>query len=294
MTSAGPDIGASGGRTSSSATPPAPVVMRRALVVWGSGHLALGDRRGWVLLALQVLSVVFLVVLASAFLEGSRAFLVFLALAVFFAAWGGQAVDAQRKAVAAGGSPGGAIQLLALAPVVGIVMTGFWLVAGSSGSPEATLQRYVLAWQDRRADLAAQLFVSPPAADALAVRWAQQEAYLRDRLGELSASGGGGPEAGIDPERPFRSLVVTLPDQPRLEPDIPGTEADRVTAYLEIVRPVRRETTFLGIFPAARQEMVPVERVGRAVLRAVPLEPRTGLGRENRVWRLESVEVGGP
>ena len=149
--------------------------MRRALLAWGLGHLALGDRRGLVLLALEVAGLALIAVLTAAFLEGSRATLVFAALAVFFGVWGAQAVDAQRRAVDAGGRPGGAVLLLALTPIAATVMTGFWLVGGSSGSPEATLQRYVSAWQNGRADVADPLFLSPPGVAALRTRWTDQE-----------------------------------------------------------------------------------------------------------------------
>ena len=265
--------------------------MRRALLAWGLGHLALGDRRGWALLALEIASVALIGVLVVAFLAGTRAVLVFAALTLFFAIWGGQAIDAHRRAVDAGARPGGAVQLLALAPVVVVVMTAFWLVGGAAGSPAATLQRYVAAWQDRRPERATELFLAPPTSDVLGERWTRDEGYIRDRLralaaGEPSVTG----KAALDPDRPFRSLLVTLDTPSRAGTTARTQEVAR--AHVHIVRPVERQTTFLGIFPAASQEMVAAEPVGEITLRAVPLEPAVGLGVANEVWRIESVSIG--
>ena len=239
---------------------------------------------------LEAAAVAGLVVVVAAFLEGSRSVIVFLALVVFFATWGAQAIDAHRRAVEAGGAPGGAEQLLALGPVAAIVMTAFWLLAGASGTPDATLQRYVSAWRADRPEQASALFLAPPRPDELSDRWERQRAYLRDRLAALTAGDENGPDQGLDPDRPLDGLVVTL-DEPREAADAADADADRVVANVDIVRPVRRETTFLGIFPTARQEMVPIERVGQAVLVAVPLDPPEGLGGDNEIWRIESFEV---
>ena len=82
-------------------------------------------------------------------------------------------------------------------------------------------------------------------------------------------------------------------ERPSDPPEADGSQAAVARAHLEIVRPVTRETSFLGLFPAASQEMIPIERVGEAVLRAVPLDPAVVLGAPNRVWRIESFRVGG-
>lgn len=271
--------------------PAARTVLRRALLVWGLGHLAIGDRRGWLLLALELLGVVALAFLAAGLLEGTRSDFVFLALAAFFAIWGAQAIDAHREAIARGAEPGGAIGLLALAPVVVVVMTGFWLVAGSAGSPTAALQRYATAWRSGRADVAGPLFLPPRDPAAVAAQWATDGAYVRSRLQALA----GARHRTIDPNEPFASFVF---EPAAAVPGGVGTggDAENVTSAtfeVQVVerRPVRGD--FFG-FPTASQRTELVERLGRITLRSVVLPPPFGIGPGDAVWRVASLAIGPP
>jgi hypothetical protein len=225
-----------------------------------------------------------IIVLALGLIEGDQANLVFLALVVFFGLWGAQAIWAYRQSVAGGGLPGGAIAILALAPFAVAAFSGFWLVAGTSATPAATLQRYVTAWRDARPADAAPLFEPPRTADELRLDWRADDAYLRTRLLELSATLG--PGSGLDPDAPFATLVVDAPGGPGAPP--PG---EVTTAELAIVRRERIRETLFGIFPTAAQRDVIVERVGRATLRAVP-SGSLRLPIAGHAWRLESVELG--
>lgn len=200
----------------------------------------------------------------------------------FFAAWGGQAVAAYRTALARGWRPGGAIAILALAPLAVVVFTAFWLVAGATGSPAATLQRYLSAWHHGRPAEAAGLFVQPREPARLVAAWRADDAYLRTRLLELSASLG--PTSGLDPDEPFAALVVEI-----VEP--PGVPAGRATAALAIVRRERVRETLFGLIPTAAQRDVVVERVGTARLEAVP-SGALELPLRGRSWLLRSVEMG--
>ena len=47
--------------TATSTLPTGASVLRRSLVVWGLGQLAIGDRRGWLLLLAQPLAIVGLI-----------------------------------------------------------------------------------------------------------------------------------------------------------------------------------------------------------------------------------------
>jgi hypothetical protein len=214
----------------------------------------------------------------------------FLGLVSFFTAWGGQAIMAYRRAVELGGRPGGAEAMLGLAPVAVVAFTAFWLVAGSLGSPAATLQRYVSAWRSDRPDLAAALFDAPREPVALAEQWESDEGYLRGRLLELAASLGLG--SGLDPERPFAPLVVRFPDSVGPAGEPAAVEAgEEAQAVVEIVRRESVRGSFFGLVPTASQRIVTVEQVGQARLVAVA-GPGLAPLPETLVWRLESVCFG--
>ncbi len=249
----------------------------------------MGDPRGLILAALEVLGLAGLALLGAALVEGERSSWVFLALVGFFSAWGAQAIDAYRRAVELGARRGGAIQLLALAPAAIVAFTGFWLVGGAGASPAATLQRYVAAWRDGRPEEANTLFLSPPGSNALAARWKRDETYLRNRLVELAARLG--PGSALDPQRPLDSLVFELAaTTPARQGG--GTEGETAEAVVEFVRPVTVRDSFFGLFPTASQRIVVLEQVGRVRLRTARFVP--ALGPSSLVWRLESVELGAP
>lgn len=215
--------------------------------------------------------------------EGSQSIGVFIFLVVFIGLWGAQAVAAHRRAVALGGRPGGAIQLLALAPAVILAITGFWLVGGTSGSPAATFQRYVSAWQEDLPDRAADLFVAQPDRAVLAASFRADSLALRGRLQGLRDALG--PESGIDPANPFSSLAF----------EYAAGEAPRrggaAAIEVHIIRRVSVPTTLFGLFPAATQQSVPVASFAHATLREVPAQALPGLGSLDRVWRIESFRV---
>ncbi|CAN5590422.1 hypothetical protein BH20CHL6_BH20CHL6_00650 [soil metagenome] len=233
------------------------------------------------------LGALLVIVLAGVvFAQGSGSVAVFLGIVAFLGVWGGQAVHAHRSAVARGARPGGAIQILALAPVAIVVVTGFWLEAGSAASPAATLERYVSAWREGRTAVAEGLFVEPTSGSALVRVWAEDDTYLRDRVSALAdqidADGGPDAEGGLDAERPFESLQFVA---------VQEAIDDRSASFeMTIVRRVTVDSTFLGIFPAAALETQPMEVVGRIELRLVPRGPGP-LEALDEVWRLQSVSV---
>jgi len=280
------DNGLSTTQASLQRLPTAAAVLRRGLLVWGLGHISIGDRRGWVLLLFQPLAMAGLLLVAVQLIDGTRRLVVFPPLAALLVVWLAQAVHAYRRAVELGAQPGGELQAGFFLPVAVAVLTLFWLVGGRHGSPTATLESYVLAWMSGRTDAASTLYVSPPAAEHLGATWEMQSAYLADRIGTLASQYG--PTSGLDPARPFDNLRFSEPS-----PDGPG----RQRVEIDIVRLQRVETMVLGIVPTAGQETVLVEQAGVITLALTPQPPAEWLpfGRlESSSWRIGGVTIGGP
>lgn len=264
-----------------STLPPAASVLRRSLFFWGLGQLAIGDRRGWLLLIAQPLAIAGLFVFAAILIEGTRWLVIFPALLIVLLVWLGQALAAYRQAVARGATPGGELQVVGFLPVAVVAVTAFWLVGGSLGAPATTLGRYVSAWEHGNSAEAAELFATPMTTAEIDAMWAAQTAYLEQEV--TAAAIEYGPLSGIDPDEPFNSLRFT---------EEPSTSADVSTVAVEIVRRQRVETTLLGFIPTATQETVVVEQLGTIDLRALPDTPPPWLSSVNtgaRVWLIETV-----
>jgi hypothetical protein len=258
-------------------------VLRRSLVFWGLGQLAIGDRRGWLLLLAQPLAIVGLFVLAAVLIEGTRWMVVFPALLLVLAAWFGQALSAYRRAVELGARPGGELQVVGFLPLALVAVTTFWLVGGSLGAPASTLARYVSAWEHGRSADAVALFAEPISQAEIDAMWAAQTAYLEQQVSAAAIQYG--PLSGIDPEQPFNSLRFT---------EQPATAADLSMVAVELVRRQRVETLLLGFIPTATQETVVVEQLGTITLRALPDPPPSwlaGLNSGARVWLIETIDL---
>lgn len=225
-------------------TPPDPGrVLRRALIGWGLGHLAIGRAAiGRALLVAELLGVA-LVAWLTVGLVASSAYLVpYLAGIGFLVAWAWQAVAAYRAARALQAarpptperSPAAAIGWLSL-PLLAWG-AGFWLVGGQAATPAATLDRFVGAWTS----------------GALGAEWPDAvldaAAAAEERLGD-----------GPDRYRDVRFEVVEQDDAQAL---VVG----------EAVHYERRPTSLLGIFPGS--ELVPVadRRLLTLELEARPVE----------------------
>ncbi len=202
-------------------------VLRRALIGWGLGHLALGRRRaGTILLVAEALSALLVAWLTIGLAETSLYVVPFLAGVAFIVAWAWQAVDAYRSAHALQAarpptperSPAAAIGWLSL-PLL-VWSTGFWLTGAHAATPAAVLDRFVTAWTD----------------DELGTRWSSS---IVDAADVAAASLGSGPDR-------FRDVRFRITSE----------DADRATAIAEAIHFERRESRFLGIFPGS--ELVPV------------------------------------
>jgi hypothetical protein len=240
--------------------PGAAGVLRRALLVWGWGHLALGDRRGWLLVLLQPLAIGGLLFAAWQLIDGTRWLAVFVPLVALLVFWVGQAVHAHGRATALGGATGGELQLALFLPFAFAVLTAFWLIGGRHGSPASTVEAYIDAWQANRADAAANLFAGPDFDVAGLQRfWADQSSELTTRLTQGRATYG--PLSGLDPAHPFNSLRVS---------EEPAPVAGQATFRIEIVRTESFATTMLGLIPVAAQRTVVVQPLAQIALREEP------------------------
>lgn len=262
----------------------AATILRRGLVLWGWGHVTLGDRRGWVLALLQPIFIVALVLVALQLIDGTRWLVVFIPLAVLLVVWLGQALHAYQRALRLGAAPGGEAQVALFVPLAVTLVTLYWLLGGSLGSPAATVEQYALDWMSMRADAAAPLFVGQTDPASLAATWRSETAYLQSRV-ERAASEYG-PGSGLHPESPFDNLRFGPPIEER---------AGFAQVTIDIVRQQEVQTTILGLIPTASQETVTVESAGVISLQVVPQDAPEWLpvGRlSSSAWLIEDVSIG--
>jgi hypothetical protein len=273
-------------RDSGRRLPSASAVLRRSLLVWGLGHVALGDRRGWLLVLLQPIAIVALALVAVQLIDGTRWLVVFPPLAALIVVWLAQAIHAYTRALELGAPRGGEFQAALFLPLAVTVLTIFWLVGGRHGSASATLESYVLAWMTGRPEAAAVLYSSPVGVDDMNTAWAAQADYLSGRVRALAAQFG--PASGLDPDSPFNNLRFNDPV---------AQAANRQEVTIDIVRLQRVENMVLGFIPTASQETVTVERAGSISLGLVEQPPFEWLpvGRlQSFAWRIQGVSIGTP
>lgn len=265
---------------------PAAAVLRRSLIVWGWGHVALGDRRGWALAILEPLFMAGLLLVAVQLIDGTQWLIVFAPLVILLAVWLGQALHAYQRALRLGAAAGGEAQVALFLPLAVTLLTVYWLVGGSFGSPAATVGRYALDWMSARPADAAQLFVSRPDPSALGATWQAEMDFLRSRVGQ--AADEYGPASGLHPDSPFDNLRFGEPVEQQL---------GLAQVTIDIVRQEEVQTTILGFIPTASQETVAVERAGVISLRLVP-QPSVGwlpVGHlASSSWLIENVSLSGP
>lgn len=220
------------------------LVLRRALVAWGWGHLAIGRMAvGRALLIAEIIALA-LVSWLTIGLADSTAYLVpFLAGVGFLVAWAWQAIAAYRAARAMQAampptperSPATAIGWLSL-PLLAWG-TGFWLFGAHAATPAAALDRFVTAWTAGALDDAA---------------WPPDVVRAADRAAERLGDG---------PDR-FRDVRFSIID----------AEGSRVIAVGNAIHYERRATSLFGIFSGS--ELVPAndERLLSLEVAAVPVE----------------------
>jgi len=238
-------------------------VLRRALVAWGLGHLAIGRRRtGYGLLVAELVSALLLTWLTIGLAATSTYLVPFIAGVGFLVTWAWQAVDAYRSAHALQAarpptperSPAAAIGWLSI-PLL-LWGTGFWLIGAHAATPAAVLDRFVADWS----------------AGALGPTW---PAAIRAEAAVAEARLGTGPDR-------FRDVRIQI-----------VREDDRgATAVAEAIHYERRASSFLGVF--AGSELVPVAdaRVLSLLLEAVPVELPGGGDIGTVRWELVAADAG--
>ena len=218
-------------------------VLRRALLAWGLGHLALGRRGAAVgLLVAELVSLLLLAWLTIGLADTSGYLVPFIGGVIFIVVWAWQAVHAYRSAQALlparqptpERSSAAAIGWLSL-PLL-LWGSGFWLIGAESATPASVLDRFVTDWS--RADLGAT--------------W---PSAVRAEAAVAEAGLGSGP----DRFRDLRFHVVREDER-------------RATAIAEAIHYERRASRLLWLFPGS--ELVPIadEHVMTLELEAVPVE----------------------
>jgi hypothetical protein len=232
-------------------------VLRRAILVWGLGHVALGRTlMGVVLLAAELAGVLLVAWLTFGLSESSAYLVPFVAGVVFLVAWAWQAIAAYRSAQAA---PTDEVPRRAPAAALGwlgvpllLWGTGFWLDGARCATPAAVLDRFTTAWTT----------------SSLGQEWSQRVTDAADRAADRLG----------DREERFRDVRIRVVDE----------DGSTATAVAELIHFERTETTILGIFPAT--ELTPV--VDRTVLtlelEAKPVELPGGGDIGAVCWALES------
>lgn len=259
--------------------------LRRSLLVWGWGQVSAGDRRGWLGPPVQAAAVA-LVVLAAPLAGGTAAPLVFLLAAGLVAAWAAIAAHAWRTAAhrraSLGVEPGGGGEaMLWLVPLVLAVGAGLWVAGGSDADPALALDAYLADWRAGRAGAAAERFADPPSSTALLAAWDRQAGAVRNAVVRIQAAD---PAVVADPSRLLDGLRWV---------DLGATADGGRQLALEAVRQERVRNELFGILPATSQRLVPVERLGIAELRTVPVASGSGPFGPVVAWRLVRVEIAG-
>lgn len=271
MTAAGRDLRADPGS-----------VLRRALLGWGLGDLALGHRTAalaWLGGELMTLVVLAYLIIG---LAGTTWYLVpFLVGIGFVVAWAAQAIRAYRlaqRAVAAidptpPRSPAAAIAWLSL-PLL-LWGAGFWLVAADAASPSAVIDRLETLWPDLAPGSHAgnPLGLSQTDTDAAEVALAS--------LRELCAARRLSADCADDPSNPLRDVRFSVGQ----------TDAHEATAVAQVVAFERRPSTFLGFISGT--ELVPVPRMTLLTLRLRLLPAPLPGGLELGAGRWQVVNVTG-
>jgi hypothetical protein len=222
-------------------------VLRRSLLAWGLGDLALGRRRAAIAWLIgEALGIGLIAFLSLAYIASSWYLLPFLAGIAFIVLWAVQAIAAYRRSVRATdgdvspkSSPAAIVVLTIPLLVAG---AGFWLAAGTSGSPDAVLDRFVGEWAsvaDGRATWEEDLTTDPADVTTQALN---AVAFLR----QLCIAGEWGEDCHGSATGLLRGIRVS----------IVAEGAESATATAETVRYEQRDSRFLGIFPST--ELVPI------------------------------------
>lgn len=257
--------------------PPSGTVLRRALIAWGLGDLALGRRRAGVTWLVAELLAAAAVVYLVAGLWDTTAYLVpYLAGTAFLATWAAQAAVAYHRARSARGaigptpvgSPAAAIAWLSV-PLL-VWGTGFWLVGGQSATPAAVLDQFETRWPALSAggSIPAEMAIDPSSVSAAA----------RQALATLALRCPGGSPGTCTGELAsrLRDVRMTVTDQ----------SGETATAVAQVVAFEQRPSKLLWFITGTDLVPVPQETVLTLTLRAIPAPLPGGIDVGARRWQI--------
>jgi hypothetical protein len=254
-------------------------VLRRALLAWGLGDLALGrTSAGVAWLLAEILAAAALVYLFIGLVDTTWYLVPFLAGVLFLVVWSGQAVIAYRAALrqqagVQGNRSRAPAALMAWLTVPLLLWgTGFWLVAGSASSPAATLDRFEASWPE----LAGGGLLDPGLRADDGVSAAAHSAL--GTLQQLCAQGELSGDCSTSNRTLLRDVRITI------APAGPSS----ATAVATVVTFERRPSQFLGIFAATELVAVPRRTVLTLQLQADPASLPGGLEPGAQRWRIIS------
>jgi hypothetical protein len=260
---------------------PAGLVLRRALIAWGLGDLALGRPRAAVAwLLAEVLAALAVAWLTIGLAETTAYVIPFVAGFLFLVAWTAQATAAYHRARAASGDTGPAPVGSPAAVMVwlGIPLlvwgTVFWLVGGQSATPAAVLDRFETSW----ADLAA----GGSLPDAVAANPVAVGAAARGALAALQAT------CTADNDETCGSPALLLRD---LRITVTAQSDETATAVAQVVTFERRPSTFLWFIAGTELVPVPQRTILTFDLRAAPAPLPGGIDVGARTWRIVNASV---
>jgi len=236
-------------------------VLRRALLAWGLGDVALGRRwAGIAWLVAEILAVAALVYLFTGLADTTGYLIPFLAGVLFLTAWAAQAAlayqaalreESARDLVASRSAAAGMAWLTVPLLLWG---TGFWLVSGTASSPAAALDPGIETYGG----------FSASARTALGT------------LQRLCAQGSLSSDCSTSARNLLRDVRIAV---------VPA-DADEATASVTVVSFERRPSRFLGIFSATELVPVPRQTLLTIHLRALPAPLPGGLELGARRWRI--------
>lgn len=260
--------------------PAAPVsVLRRALLVWGLGDVALGrPRAGAAWLVAEAVALAAVVWLSVGLVTTTWYPLPFLAGAAFLGAWGLQAVSSYRRARAAAepevlaATPGPASAVAWLSLPILAWGTAFWLIAASAATPAAVLDRFESAWPGVASG--STTFTAGLAADPTGLAVEASAAYAA--LQSACSAGQLTSDCATSPENLLRDVRISIVSE----------DATSASAIVELVSFERRPSRFLGIFAATDLVPVPKQTLLRLELTALPASLPGGIHLGARTWQI--------
>lgn len=253
------------------------IVLRRALLAWGLGDLALGRRAvGITLLGAEILTAVLIAYLVIGLGDTTWYLVPFLAGVLFLVAWATQAVLAYRRARRAQGaigptpprSPAAAVAWLSV-PLL-LWGTGFWLVAGNAASPAAVIDRFETSWPALAgggtldAGLSLNAVVVGTARDAIRT--------LQGLCAEHVISS----DCATTPRNLLRDVRIALSE----------TDDGQATAVAQVVTFERRPSRFLWLFAGTELVPVPRQTIMTLDLRAIAASLPGGLEIGVQRWQI--------